>query len=245
MLNQFKAPGGIPEESLAWSQLAIGLLGGLALASVPLWPIKALAPTAGTAEGLALLAPPGGWAICVPTGVAFFALQFFCARQLVEGKPLAAAAALGIVAYLGLGVGSWFWADHVRRTETLLLEAPRLQSKLQELGSDVKIYDIGISHALLVYYLDMPVGTEHDLAAEADATQSPPRVFIVRRKELPLVQKAYGLTEQEHRVALNDDRGIGQEPYVILRLPREQGRDWPKDARQALSARHKKKDDGE
>jgi 4-amino-4-deoxy-L-arabinose transferase-like glycosyltransferase len=107
MLGHFKAPGGMAEESLAWTQLLAGLAGGILIALLPL----ILADGAMVSEiSLTPLRQPIGWVVSVPAGLVFFALQFYCARQWVEGKPAAAAVGLGVLAYGGLAAASWFWA---------------------------------------------------------------------------------------------------------------------------------------
>jgi 4-amino-4-deoxy-L-arabinose transferase-like glycosyltransferase len=122
VLSHFKAPGGIAEESLAWTQLLLGLIGGIVIALLPL-----LLPAEGELSGipLALLHGSTGWAISVVLGLAFFAVQFYCARQWVEGKPAAAAIALAIFAYAGLAGWSWGWTHQTEK-----MAPPKAQAQL-------------------------------------------------------------------------------------------------------------------
>lgn len=238
MLSHFRFPGGVPEERLAWVQLGVGVVGGLAIATLPWWPPDLIGETEQSRRSLKLLYEPAGWALAGLLGLACFLLHFYCARQWVEGKPLRAAIAMAVAAYVGLGVWSWRWAEQTQQTTVLNAEAPGLSARLRELGPDVKVYGVGIQEALLAHYLDIdwPVKTEQDLGAEppGEGANAPRRALLVERKRLPLLEKDYQLE-------LSDDLRRGPERIVIVLLPQEPPRDWPKEAAAALRARKEKR----
>jgi len=242
VLSHFKAPGGMAEESLAWTQLGLGLAGGILIALLPLW-LSGVGESSGKA--VALLQEPGGWAISVPLGLAFFILQFYCARQWVEGQPAAAALALALCAYAGLAAWSWDWARRSEKTLALKGEAQVLHDKLSEQGQDVRVYAVGMSQAMLEHYLDLgrPVFAEKHLSTEPrgqTGADAPQRIFVVRRQHLPETEKDYDLAEKDCLIPLDSGAtsAEGAKPFVLLRLP--PGKDWPEQAAAARPARPQK-----
>jgi len=242
VLSGFKTPGGVGEETLAWTQLAFGFAGGLGVASLPFWPVKWLADTEASQQALSALGEPLGMAALAAAGLVFFVVHFYCARQWVEGRPVPAVIAMAAVAYLGLAAWSWHWAESTQaKVAPLSAETPRLRTKLREMGEGTRVYSIGVAAPLLAYYLglDRAVLTQRDLSKEQPSAAAPQRALVVSREHVQGVQECYGLAEAENRVLLTNDKGVGAEPYVIFRVPPEG--DWPGKAGLAIQAQKQKR----
>ena len=248
MLSNFKAPGGIPEERLAWSQLALGLGGGILIACLPLLFSNGAALAEPSMKNLGLFA---AYPLTLLLGLAFLGLQFYCARQWVEGKPLVAAGAIALCACIGLAVWSWAWARQTEekmsafKAETLVLREVFAFQKGN--FGEVRVYMYGRpAQELLDHYLDLgrPVFSEKHLAAEPQGQigmDAPQRVFIVRREDAARAEKDYGVTEAEGQASLFPETGAGFEgtkSFVLLGLP--QDKDWPAQAAAALAERQQK-----
>ena len=176
------------------------------------------------------------WVGLILSGLLFLVLHYYCARQWVEGKPLAACLAISAAACLALGGWSWHSAQRTQASLALYTQQRHLCAKLDVLGKDVQVYDVGISPPLLIFYLDIPVKTEQDLAAEPagkTGTDAPRRALVLRRKDLPMVERDYGPS-----LNLGEDVRSGSDPILVLDLPREH--DWPAQIAPALKTRHSK-----
>jgi 4-amino-4-deoxy-L-arabinose transferase-like glycosyltransferase len=231
MLSRFRFAGGINEERLAWAQLSTGYAVGLCIATLPAWPMEWFAETPRSEEMVSWLFQPLGWAITVPTGLAVYALHFYCARQCVEGKPQSAVFATALVAYAALASGTGFWAVHERDADTLTHEAARVQARLQELGTDARVYATGLPEARLCFLLDQKIKTERDLAAEAAAPEAAGvrRALVVERRDLEQLSKDYDYPFAEEAQASNG-------AVLVLLLP-DGKRDWPKEAARVTEQR--------
>ncbi|MCY3023621.1 MAG: hypothetical protein NTW87_31970, partial [Planctomycetota bacterium] len=230
IVSQFKFPGGMAEEDLAWSQLALGLLASVVVATLPLWASHCLAATETSTAAVAMLCGPTGWAITAPVALAVFLVHFFSARQFVEGKPLIAAIAIAVLAYCALTGWSWCAAGRQQQGLAIHNEAASLRERLKGVGPDVRVYSVGIPDALLAFYLERPVRTQKELAAETGAVAEP-RALVLRRKGVLEVESAYGL-----KVASEEVEG-GRE-FLVLPLP--PGEDWPAKAIGALQQHERK-----
>jgi 4-amino-4-deoxy-L-arabinose transferase-like glycosyltransferase len=218
LLSRFHNPGGHKEEWLAWSQVAIGALGAVALASVPLWGAKAGALS------------EVGWRISLPAGGVFLVLHLYLARQWVEGRPLRAAGALAAAALVGALAWSVHWTMASRQTVGLYVEAPRLKAELSYLGAQVRIYAVGLPVPLVTFYLEQPVRTLGDLARE-DAGQAGPggprRALVLKRRSLAGKLGACLLRSGVLPWLATDLR-----QHLVVVLPPEI--DWPQQARELL-----------
>jgi hypothetical protein len=218
LLGRYRNGGGRKEELMAWTQLALGGLGGLALITIPLW-----APARSFLSSL-------GWESSVPAGLGFLILHFVCARQWVEGRPLAAVAILGIVAYACGLAWSVHWAHHLQGDVPLYAESARLKQELQSMGPDVRVYAVGVSVPLAMFHLERRVQGMDELAKEParqTGPAAPQRVLVARRRDLQKPPWPW----LEH---LDVSRYLpsGNEPLVVVALPRDS--DWPLKARAAF-----------
>jgi 4-amino-4-deoxy-L-arabinose transferase-like glycosyltransferase len=235
VLSQFRFPGGMQEEKLAWAHLAIGVIAGLAVITMPLWvgQLGGAGADSSKASFKAFVAS-SGFAVTAPLGLAVIALHFFCARQWVEGRPLASCGVFALVSYLGLGLLSAHWAKTAQRSMTLASDAPQLRARLDGYGRDMHFYGIGAPESLYVFYLERPVHSLEDLSREAagkTGDSAPQRALILRHSDLPHAEKEWGLSVAE-------DIKSGKDAFEVLMLPNT--RDWPKDAAAILQVREKK-----
>jgi hypothetical protein len=228
MLNHFKFPGGQAEEKLGWMHVALGVIGGIAIATLPFWPLLPFGPTAAieaafSGDFLGLQLGSKAWMLTVPLGLLFVVLQFYCARQFVEGKPLVSTIAIGVVAYALLAGWSVHWAQKSKKTNSLSNDGSRVRKKLNELGADTKVYAVGMPQSLVVYYVDLgrPIKTRDELIDEPTGkvgADAPKRALVLRRNDLAALEKDYGLD-------VDDATRNGKDPIVVLTL--SQDKDWP------------------
>jgi hypothetical protein len=98
LFNCFRNAGGVPEERLGWSQVALGAVGAAALWLLPWWPAASLKhlPLGVVALRAGLLAY--GWPVPIALGLLFLIFHLYLARQCTEGRPLRAGTALALAA---------------------------------------------------------------------------------------------------------------------------------------------------
>jgi 4-amino-4-deoxy-L-arabinose transferase-like glycosyltransferase len=215
LLSMFRVPGGLKEEALAWTQLGLGLAVALAVATAPGW--------------LHRCAQYGvEFSATVPAGVALLAIQFYLARQWVEGRPGRAVAVMGALALVGAITYSVHWTLRTRETSTVALAAAELRTRLVAAPAETRVYGVGPPAPILMFYLNRPVKSLEDLAEEPSDTPRP-RLLIARRRDiLNLEAPLYaGL-----RLSPLLEPGVGE--LVALSLPEQE--DWPRRAREALDA---------
>lgn len=210
LLAAFSEPGGRREERLAWCQLILGVIGAAALATAPLWFRKA------EAFGLS-------WLVVIPAAVVFLIVYFFSARQWVEGRPGLALLAPALLALTVFSILGCQWTRQVHDESIYAREAPALKRALADLAPCDQLYFVGPDE-LLMFYLNRPVRTLHQLVKEApDAKAS--RMLILRRKDLggraPWVET---FIQGQAEVAHTDS-------FTVFLLPPEI--DWPAQARNA------------
>ena len=222
MLSHFKVPGGPSEENLAWTQVVIAVLGALAIATLPYWPVSSIAELR-TADFLGLPLQSSAWMLSVPVGILFLVLQLYCARQFVEGKPLVSTIAVSVVAYAMLAGWSVHWAQKSKKTNSLNNEAAELRTRLNQLDPGTQVYAVGMPEPLVVYYVDLgrPIKTRDQLIEEPTGKigpDAPQRVMLLRRNDLAVLEKDYGLD-------IDEQTRSGKEPIIILPLSKD--KDWP------------------
>jgi len=198
LLSRFKMSGGIPEERLAWWQLAAGIVIGLTIALIPACPAAAHPPPQSPHSAI-----DAAWAVVgqvhqmlggslIAIGLAIVAFHFYSARQIVEGKIIQAAIPVALIAFGGMLAWSVIWTQNEQNATKLEKEAPRLRKELDSLG-DVTLFAAGnaphkehsISAPMFIFYLQRPVHTIKELASGTkppDAAK--PRVLVSDRETI-------------------------------------------------------------
>lgn len=233
VLSQYRFPGGMQEEKLAWAHLVLGTLAGIAVMSLPIW-IEQVAQADSKAAMKAFAASPGFLA-SVPIGLAIIVLHLFCARQWVEGRPLASCGAFAVAAYVFMGLWSANWARTARSTH-LAADAPQLRARLDGYGRDMHFYGMGTSEALFVFYLERKVDSLEQLSKEKPGETgdaAPQRALILRHHDLAAAEK-------ELNLSIADDVKNSKDAFEVLMLPNN--RDWPKEAAAFMQAQKEKKE---
>jgi 4-amino-4-deoxy-L-arabinose transferase-like glycosyltransferase len=212
-LAQFRFPGGVQEERFAWLVIFVGVIVAAALATLPQWPDSVAQCVPGALTLKAIFAKSK---LVLSLSVAAVALivHLVSARQWVDGNPAAAVSAFAIAAYLGLAGWSWQYAVQTKNGCALCSEAPALRAKLDK---DARVYGVGYSQAVLVYYLERSAFTADDLTRETSAKpgeSAPERVLLFPRDKLACVEKDYGLT-------ISEDIRKGKERVIVVPLPKE------------------------
>ncbi len=209
-------PGGRREERMAWMQLAVGAAAGLVIATSPAW--------CGYCAQVGM-----GYGFSVPTGLGLSAIHFFMARQWVEGRPAQAVGIFAITIWCIAATHSVMWTRQVKATSNLAREAGSVREQLDAVGSEVRVYGVGYSVPLMVFYFRRPVLGLDDLRDQSmDAGVQ--RVIVARRKDImdpanPVFSK------------------LGLAPYLepgpgriaVVRLP--EGQDWLRRAAEVLPRR--------
>jgi 4-amino-4-deoxy-L-arabinose transferase-like glycosyltransferase len=191
VLGRFKTAGGVAEEWLGWSQILVGLILAAAVITFPAWPDEKIAKTAASLEALKQLRQSIPWGVSVPLGLALFALHCFIARQCVEGRPHVAGMALGLLACAGLAATSVYRGAHPDGQDSLAREAARLQTEINE-ATPARVYTLGMSQPVLVFYLQHPVLSLKELESEPvgqTGENAPQRILIVGRKDFDAFSK--------------------------------------------------------
>jgi 4-amino-4-deoxy-L-arabinose transferase-like glycosyltransferase len=233
LLGRFRTPGGIAEEAFAWSQLVIGLALALAIASIPLWP-AAVSGLTGRESPFALgLAGFMGTAV-IPLALAFACVQFYCARQWVEGRAVAAGLGVAVLLFAGWTVWSVHWVRETRRAVVINTEAPRLREDLDKLGKNVQLYSGGgLPEPVAIFYLARHVASLRDLAQEPTGrtgTDSPQRILLGTRAYLTRARAEYQISSGTY---------IFGEDHPILAFALSRDVDWPARVTAAIQAKAK------
>jgi len=220
LLSSFRAPGGMDEEKLAWSQAALGLLVALALVTMPFWGLSVLSPTEN--KGIVeILSQPLTMPVLMALGVGVLMLFLYGARQWVEGRPAAAVAALGIVAYAVFTSWNVYSVPRERRGVPLVAEHAKITDQLTLLGSDVKLYTFDMNSMQASLWLNRPASSLAEMAQEETGKTgafAPQRVVLLNVDRTDKLTEKYGITPTD---ASPSPTG----KLRIIPLPREQ--DWP------------------
>lgn len=220
LLSSFRAPGGMDEEKLAWSQAALGVLVALALVSMPFWGPSVLSPTENRAI-IEILAQPLTLPVLMALGAGVLLLFLYGARQWVEGRPAAAVAALGIVAYAVFASWNVYSVPRERRGVPLAAEHAKIHDQLTLLGSDVKLYTFEMNSMQANLWLNRPAFSLGEMAQEETGKTG---AFAPYRVVLLNVDRTEKLTEK-YGIAPTDASPSPTGKLRIIPLPREQ--DWP------------------
>ncbi len=214
LLGQFQLAGGLAEENMAWAQLAVGVLATLLVLSLPFWPAR----VAGTLPGLNTLRTvliSGGIGLSIGVAVAVLLVHVVSARAFVDGKPLMAVATIAIFAYVALAAWSWQWSRVVQRTCPVNSEiAGKVLSRVTDYGRDVRLYSVGFSQDLLIFYLNRPVWTADELAREPAAnfgSDAPLRAVLFQPARANVVERTFGIT-------VEDELRKSSDPFVLKLL---------------------------
>ena len=172
-----------------------------------------------------------GWPVCIAAALAAAGLCWHVAGQLRRGRVVRGALALSAPFFCGLCIWSWCAAAHDREREVLYHEASRIKPLLAAAGPDLRLYGVGPSDALMVYYIGRPVLSLKDLAAEPQnqtGAQAPRRMLMATPDGL----KRGNLSGCFPEVAAQE------QPLYLLELSPQT--DWPKEIQARLSKRVKK-----
>ena len=163
VFSRLRVPGGEAEEDVAFYLIGLGIVGGIAILTLPFTaPLLKGSSFNGAQQALALFGP----LLLGAVGVGFILVHFFCARQWVEGKQIKATLVLATLAYAALMIWGVMWSAKKRDSVALYVAAPRLKA---ELKTESKVYSGAsseFSNAELVYYLQRPIYTLEQLANE-------------------------------------------------------------------------------
>jgi hypothetical protein len=209
LLAALRKPGGRREERMAWLQLIVGWTMGLAVATSPAW--------------CSLLVHFGvGYGFSIPAGVGLAALHSYLARQWVDGCP---ARAVGMLALTVWSIGAaysvvWTWKEQEKFV--LASEAAQVRDQLDALGPDVRVYGVGHSVPLMVFYCRRPVCGLDELKSEQGGVGLQ-RAIVARRQDI--------LDPSNPTFKLLDLTAFvkpGTSKLAVVRLP--DGWEWPRKA---------------
>jgi len=216
LLAALRKPGGRREEWMAWMQLAVGAVVGLAAATSPAWCVYC------AKVGL-------GYEFSIPAGLGLGLLHFYIARQWVEGRPACAVGTFALMVWCIAAAWSVMSTWNVQRTSTLYRECAQVRERLDAVGREARVYGVGYPVPLMVFYFRRPVSGLDELANEPE-DGGVPRVIVARRRDvLDPSNPVFS------RLGLASDVEPGGSSLVAIRLP--QGQDWPRKAAAALSRR--------
>jgi len=201
---------------MARSTLVLGVLLGAALFSFPLWMKWLPLDTPATAETRAFMLHING-AVSLALGLLVAALLIYAARQFQHGQALKVCALLASAACGCFLVWSWTSAQKAQRDD-LYLQAENLKKQVKQAGEAACLYGIGYSEPLMIFFMEAPVRTLKDLAAEPlgqTGENAPERLLLATptslcSRNLESIFKDY----------------LGQ-PIFLARMPKEI--DWPKE----------------
>jgi len=220
VLASFRAPGGMDEEKLAWSQAAVGASVALALVTMPTWGASVLSPT-DNKNLLEMLSQPLTLPVLMALGAGVILLFLYGARQWVEGRPAAAVAALGIVAYAGFASWNVYSVPRERRNVPLVAEHGKIADQLTLIGTDVKVYTFDMNSMQASLWLNRPAATLAELGHEEAGKTG---AFAPNRVVLVSVERTEKLTEKFGIVPTD----ASPSPTGKLRIiPLSRDQDWP------------------
>lgn len=226
---------------MAWFQIGLGVLAGLALASFPLWPTALLAKMIHSQDSLQVFKGGLALAISIPAGLLLMGASFYSARQWVEGKPMHAVLPLAVLACTAAAGLSSYLARNSARNMTLQHESQRLRREIAPLRSaGAEIYAVKMQESHVVFYLgdDVGIKTLRNLEmepAEKDAGAGKRRAWLINRGDIEWVEKRFNLPVPEKIKN-------GSDPIVVFPIPDRP--DWPQVVKKAREDAKKKKQAG-
>lgn len=205
MFGRLKSPGGITEERMGWTQLALGVIGAVVLGCAPLiFSTLGIEIDRSFASKVIAFAPPPGMAAIV-LAIGFFVVSFLCARLWTSGRGTVAVSILGV---LMLGVFAYFPMRAAERTRNAARwsEFVDLKQQTDRVTAGSRLYSSGVNNQAMMFYTARIVRALNDLPTEPAAPGTQAYVIV------------YGNTAMLYDIPLPEIARATSEHFSLIEL---------------------------